>query len=274
MKYTNHHNLHRSFVRAVENDVYDNGGSDFTATSLSDPPRLSALYKKHKDELEQDVVLKSAALLGQGVHSIAERAARELIDICETRFFAKFEVDGKKYLVSAQVDLYETDSGDLIDWKTSKAYAFSKKARYGQKEEWIIQLNVAAEMLRRNGYMPTRLVINGFMKNWEEKHLDSENYLHHIPGYPEAEAKSVYLPMWSTAQVTNYIQDRIRLHSQALLELPECSRKDTWNGNRCKKWCPVNKFCTQYNGGGQDVRSETYGIMEEKKPTRGGILGG
>ena len=239
MKYTNRYNLPDAFVRAVINDPYSKGASDFSATGLANPPRATALIEKFKDQVTVDVSSRVAAIIGQGSHSVAERAARPNIDLCEERLFAKFTVDGQEFTVSAAVDLYEKDSGTLMDWKTTKAYAFSKKAGSGKKPEWIDQLNIGAELLRRNSYEPTRLVIIAMLKDWNMREAGSA-------GMPESEVLAVELPLWESAKVVAHIEDRIRAHVAAKTTLPLCNTKENWAGRRCGQWCDANSVCDQY----------------------------
>ena len=146
VKYTNKYNLPDVVVRAVTNDPYSKGKSDFSATELIKPARQRALFIKHQNDITKDVSEMSYTLIGNNCHYIAERAERLGIDLCEERFFSTFIVDGKEFVVSAQIDIFETDTQTLIDWKTSKAYAVGKKTGYGQKPEWIAQLNIGAEI--------------------------------------------------------------------------------------------------------------------------------
>lgn len=250
MKYTNKFGLPDVFVRAVINDPYTKGKSDFSATGLANPPRATVLLERYSDNVEVDVSSRVAAIIGQGSHSIAERAARKDVDICEERLFAKFKVDDEIYTVSGQLDLYEKDTCILYDWKTTKAYAFSKKAGSGKKPEWIEQLNIGAELLRRNGHEPRELKIIAMLKDWKEMEAGS-------PGMPPSEVVSVDLPMWSSEKVTAHIEDKIRAVAQARKKLPLCSSKDTWGGNRCRRWCDANSVCSQYQ------ESLKTGIMQK-----------
>lgn len=240
MKFTNNYNLPDAYYRAVVNDPYDNGGADFSATSLAVPPRAKALINKYDDVLEVDVSTKVAALIGQGTHSLVERAARP-DDICERRFFSNFTVDGIGYNVSAQVDLYESDTKILYDWKTCKSYAFHKKAGSGKKPEWEYQLNVAAEIMRRNDFQVKSLQIIGLLKDWQKDKAQE-------PGYPPLEVATVELKMWSRDDVCLYVSDCIREHVAARTVLPQCTSTEAWGGRRCSGgWCDAAPVCEQYN---------------------------
>jgi hypothetical protein len=248
MKYTNKYNLPSAFVRAVMNDPYDKGASDFSATGLATPPRAYALMLSHGKDAVTDVSSRVASIIGQGAHSIAERAARPEIDICEKRFFADFIVDGKKYVVSSQVDLFEQDTGTLMDWKTAKAYAFSKKTGSGRKPEWVQQLNIGAEILRRNGHQPRALSIVAMLKDWRFETAGEA-------GMPESEVIAVDIPMWTPEKVVSHIETRIRLFQAAKEVLPECT--EHWGGRRCERWCEASAICEQYQKTIQIKKGET-----------------
>lgn len=239
MKITNLAGLPEVFVRAVANDPYSKGESDFSATGLSEPARASALIEQFKGVLEVEACTRVASIIGQGAHSIAERAARPGIDLCEKRFFAEFTVDGAKFIISAQIDLFETDTGNLYDWKTTKAYAFSKKAGSGKKPEWITQMNIGAEIMRRNGHDVKSLNIIAMLKDWKKREAGTA-------GMPATEVVHVELPLWPSAQVVEYIETRIRAQVSARASLPECTSAETWGGRKCPDWCDAKSVCTQY----------------------------
>ena len=241
MKYTNRYGLPEAFVRAVVNDTYSKGHSDFSATGLAEPARASALKSQFNGSLEVDVSTRVAAIIGQGTHSTAERAARPGIDLCEERLFAEFNVDGARYIVSAQLDLFEMDTGVLYDWKTTKAYAFSKAAGGGQKPEWQQQLNVGAEILRRNGKEVKSLCIIALLKDWNKRDAGKV-------GYPSAEVVSVVLPLWHSSKTVDYIEARTRAHVLAKVTLPLCTSSETWGGRKCGSWCDASSVCEQYQG--------------------------
>lgn len=236
--WTNKHNLPEPYVRVVKNDLYSRGDSDFSATGLSEPPRARALLELH--DVEVDVSSRVAAIIGQGAHSVAERAARPNIDVVEKRYFANFFVDGKTYIVSCQIDLFETDSGALYDWKTTKSYAFSKKAGGGKKPEWICQLNICAEIMRRCSFEPRSLNIIALLKDWNEREAEPFGKL------PKTEVVAVSIPFWEPAKAVAFIEDRIRAHVKAKEILPECTSQETWGGRKCGMYCDASSVCEVY----------------------------
>ena len=262
MKYSNKFGLPEAFVRAVINDPYTKGASDFSATGLANPPRATALIEKYESEIEVDVSSRVASIIGQGSHFVAERAARKGVDLCEERIRADFIVDGKSYKISAQVDLFEKDTGNLLDWKTTKAYAFSRKAGSGKKPEWIEQLNIGAELLRRNGYDPKRLTIIAMLKDWNKREAGTA-------GMPESEVMAVELPMWTPEETTLHIENRVRLHVAAKTHLPDCTSSETWGGNRCNGgWCDASSVCEQFKQSHKTGRITTDTVLDGVFPVR------
>ena len=236
---TNKFNLPGMYFRAVQADPYDKGPSDFSATGLANPPRATALLELHGDTVEVDCSRKCAAMLGRGTHKAIEPGARPGLDIVEERFFADFLIDGKNYVISAQIDQYEVDTKTLFDWKTTKAGAFTKKNGGGKKAEWAQQMNVGAEIMRRqpSPIFPEKLVICGFLKDWYDFKVSD-------PGYPQREIMTSEQTMWPREKVFEYIEKRVRLHVAAKESLPICT--ENWGGGRCAQWCDASSVCSQY----------------------------
>lgn len=225
MKITNLQNLPQAIVNAVINDPYDGKGSDISATRLLAPPRINILTKKHWDELEEDAADRIFSLLGQSVHHIIERAAQEG-DLSEERVF----VNNKQtngWTVSGQFD-YLTKDGDLIDFKTTSAWAVVDALKNG-KSEWEAQLNILDWLIRHSETkLPIKvksLSIVAILRDWSKmKALTSVDY-------PKQQVVTIPITMWSDAEQDAYVQGRIALHQSAALqeEPPICSPEERWN---------------------------------------------
>lgn len=240
MKYTNKHGAPDAWFRAVANDPYDRGDT-YSPSMLNNPARATALLEQNPD-VEVDVSSRVAATIGQGAHAILERAARPGIDIVEKRFSRKIVVDGITYIVSAQVDLIETDVKRMSDWKTTKAYAFHAKTGRGKKPEWESQLNIGRWVLagQEDPIIIDELVIVGLLKDWDMRKAQTET------GYPVTEIMQAQQKVWTLEETEAWIADRIRAIVAARKELPQCSMKETWGGNRCGRWCDASSVCEQY----------------------------
>jgi hypothetical protein len=276
MKLTNKNNFPEALVRAIQNDSYTPGErADFSPTELLQPPRLRALKKIHKHEIVEDVEDRLWALYGQIVSTILERANEA--DLAEKRLYAKFG----DFTLAGQFDSFSIKNSTLSDWKFSTAWSF--KSNQDPKPEWIAQLNMYAELLRRNGYTVNKLQIVGLIRDWQMRDAKQN------PDYPQAQVVTQDIPMWSSEQVESFIQLRIAMHLAAERELPECSEQDRWakpsiyavmkgkrampgglqfsleaaeslcaknpgtrvefrkgESTRCNSYCPVSEFCTQF----------------------------
>lgn len=277
-KLTNIHNLPEAIFRAVERDPYDKGNCDFSVTGLIVPSRIHALRLKHKDEISEDVSDRIFSLLGQAVHVILERSNNEKNAIAEKRYFAKFG----QYTVSAQVDSLELVSGILQDYKCTTAWGFMNDRE--PKPEYLQQLNIQAEILRRNNIFPNSLKITGILRDWQIKEAANN------PGYPQIQIATLDIPMWTRDETEMFIMTRIASHLAAEKYLPKCTDSEKWatptrfaimkgtnkravklvdslseandyvfnygaghriesrpgEVRRCKSYCSVNKFCTDY----------------------------
>lgn len=274
MNLTNRLNLPDGLVRAIQNDPYNKGDCDFSVTELLKPPRQAALMKKHANEIVEDASDRIWSLLGQAAHVICERGNQE--ELAEKRFFSKFE----SFVVSAQIDSLDLASGILSDYKVTTQY----KAKGSTPDpDFTAQLNMQAEILRRNGHEIKELRVIAILRDWSKLKAAQD------PELPQASVAVINLPMWTPEVVTSFINMRIALHVSAHDELPTCSTEDRWakpdvyavmkgaramNGGlqfsqaaadalcaknpgtrvefrpgestRCEHYCAASQFCDQY----------------------------
>jgi hypothetical protein len=233
MNLTNKNNFPDALVRAIQNDGYSKGDSDFSVTELLQPPRLRALRKKHSHEIVEDVEDRLWALYGQIVHSILERANEA--DLVEKRFYGKF---GERTL-SGQIDSLVLKDGILSDWKFSTAWSF--KSNQEPKSDWVAQLNMQAELLRMNGYEVNKLQIIGLIRDWQVR--DSLQN----PDYPQSQVVTQAIEMWPREKTQSFIKMRIALHVDAEKNLPECSSDERW------------------------AKKDIYAVMKGKRAINGGL---
>lgn len=278
---TNRSNLPAALVNAMKNDPYDKGDSDFTATSLIKPARIVKLEKLHAHEISEDAEDGLYRLYGQVAHGILERAND--IDLAEKRFFSTFNVNGKDYKVSAQLDTLSLTDGMLSDFKFTTSWGF--KTNVPPKPEWVAQLNIQLELLRRNGLDAKSLQIIGLLRDWQINQAKADVF------YPQAPVATQPIVIWSREQTISFIKMRIAAHVDK--ELAQCDEGERWtkphtwavikrggkraiNGGvqlseelaqevceqnpgtfvqfrhgentRCESYCKVSEFCTQFQG--------------------------
>jgi len=284
MKLTNKYNLPLPFVLAVKQKTYDNQGSWRTITELIAPPKIAHLKRKHDNELEEDVIDRVYTFQGEIVHAVIERNAKseECVKdgwLSEKRLFK--EVLGKK--ISGAYDLFNPETGELIDVKNSTAY---KAKRNEAPEEWVHQINILAHLLRNEGHHIKRARIVLIIRDYSKPEARRD------PDYPQSPVLYLDIPIWDDEKAKQYLEDRVKLHLQAETEEATCSPEDRWakptiwaikkkntsraitgglfaieekakeklaelgsgfeiehrpgQNMRCELYCPVSKFCAQY----------------------------
>jgi hypothetical protein len=264
MKITNKTGLPMSIVRAIQNDPYSVGESDFTATGLLRPPRLAALYKIHADEIEEDAIDRVWALLGQAVHVVLERAEEEQ---AEERLYAKLDnwVIGGRYdrmgfaglerddpfTSTVPIEEVETWPLKITDYKVTSAWALKYDSR---SEDHAAQLNILVWLARKNGHNVTEASVVYILRDWSERDLSKDK----SEKYPRAPIVEVDFAIWAEQEVEDFMRLRInefvRADAAVLARspLPECTPDERWvdkktgMSRRCKRYCPVSKFCTQW----------------------------
>lgn len=270
---TNKSGLPDILLKAVKNDSYNAGASDYSATSLLKPPRILALTKKHFNELEEDAEDRLWSLYGQIAHLIIERSQTKN-DLTEERYFTT--VNNK--IISAQVDHLCLQGGILTDWKFTTAWKFKLNALVDK--DWEAQLNIQNFVLYQNGIRATSLQIIGLIRDFSKlEALRNETY-------PKHSVQVRNISMWPLDKTERFIKERISLHEAAKTNPPLCSPEETWKsedvwahmkkGNkraiklyysektlpklgpgeyiefrhgehkRCENYCAVNKFCDQF----------------------------
>lgn len=221
MRLTNRLNLPAPIVAAVRNDRYDSGGADISITTLLQPPRKVVLERQHSNELEEDVMDRIWSLVGQVMHGILERASPS--GETEKRYFMKM----RDWKVSGQIDRIE--DGILQDYKFVTVY----KVRDGVDPDYEAQMNCYAELLRRNGIEVRRLELVAILRDWSKMEARRE------PTYPQQQVLIQNVRLWTSAECTKFLEDRVDAHQAARLLLPECTPEERWE--RPTKWAVMKK---------------------------------
>jgi hypothetical protein len=208
---TNRANLPQAIVDAVTNDGYSKGSADMSVTGLLRPPRLAILEQQHENEITEDVSDRIWPLFGQGIHVVLERANR--VAIAERRL--SIEMAG--WVISGGMDLYE-ELGILTDFKTTSVWKLVK----GDLEEWEKQLNLYSVILRHHGHKVERLQVVAILRDWSKLEAKRD------PNYPQSQVVNIDIPLWPAEKAEKFMRERVILHQQARISLPECTPEDRW----------------------------------------------
>jgi hypothetical protein len=271
---TNIHNLPESLVLAVTNDPYV-GGGDISVTKLIDAPQVRVLSRQHSSEIVVDVSERIWALLGQGVHTVLERAALRAEGMAaETRLYA--EIAG--WSLSGQFDVMALETGVLSDYKVTTVYKLKNT------DGWIQQLNILRWLAHQNGSEVKELEIIAILRDWKKGEAERKQ------DYPVVPIVKVPIPVWSLEDTEEFIRERIALHQAASKGVAvDCTDEERWytgtsfalmkhggkralkvadtkeelgeptaeqfieerpgEYRRCQSYCEVRAFCSQWNGG-------------------------
>lgn len=218
---TNHAGLPEALVKAIENDGYTKGQSDYSTTELSKPSRIVALEKLHKDEIEEEAADRIYALIGKLGHSILEHAGTA--DIIEERLYAP--IAGK--ILSGQVDVVEKSV--LEDWKFCSTWVFKE----GVKFEWIAQASVNRWLCEQNDIHITGARYIAIYRDW------SKPQSFRTADYPKQQVQVFPVELWSLEYTEKWIKERIQSHHDAMTNLPLCTDEERWA--RGQKWAVMKK---------------------------------
>jgi hypothetical protein len=210
-KLTNRAALPEAIVNAVKNDGYSKGDANISITGLLKPPRMAALEALHSHEIVEDVSNRIWSLLGQSVHTILERANRTAI--AERRL--SMEIEGWK--VSGAMDLYQEED-ILSDFKITSVH----KIVQGDLDDWSSQLNCYSALLRHHGHAVNKLQVIAILRDWSKLEAKRNK------DYPQAQVVNIPIPLWDEDKALAFIRERVILHQQARLSLPECSPQERW----------------------------------------------
>lgn len=222
MQLTNRLGLPDLLVSAIANDSYDSGWKPefgeryITATALCRPPQMNRLLREHAAELSEDASERIWSLQGQSVHAIIERASAGRTELlAEHRLYARIA----NWTISGQVDLFNLDTGWLMDWKVTSVWSVLGD---DLKPDWSKQLSVLSWLLHKNGYEVERASIVAILRDWSRTKALYERH----GNYPQEPAKVLDLKPWGHDLVETWIEHR--LEELEAEEPRACSNEERW----------------------------------------------
>jgi hypothetical protein len=240
LKITNRKGLPAPLVAAAA-DVREPRPGHISVTELINPPQIRSLSLRHWDEIEEDAHDRMFAVLGRLMHVLLHEYADGAELISEETLTT--QVQGM--IVTGTPDLLHKD-GTLSDYKL----VGMRTTAYGIKGEWVEQLNLYAELLRRRGYRIERLEIVAVYRDWMTRQTGKANY-------PQTQSETFPVPLWEEGEAARFLEERVRLHRAAEAgDVPECTDAERWHrparskggrgsNPRCESYCRVASFCPQ-----------------------------
>jgi len=244
-------NLPKAVFETIDNIAsnYDSGDSDFTPSSLTRPPYMRVLEKRHGRQ-QTPVSGSVLSMLGTAFHYAAEFHIGEGSEP-EHRAFQTVNVDGVDYKVSAQLDLYDTRTKYLYDWKCVGKYS-AKKIMRGEAHDYEFQLQLGRWLYENE----TGKQVNG---------LANVIILRESPGFDDLDPVLVKeYDIWSDRIVLQQLERKIR---DQLSGRP-CDAEDRWakagrfkvrrEGNKTFKWFDTHGEALKY---AIDTKGETPEVI-------------
>jgi len=223
MEITNNYNLPLSLVNAVKLEIsnYEFIPWRIGVTSLIDSPYRRMLTNKYYDQIKEDVTQRLWALLAKSVHSLLSTMSKTTITEfkVEKDFYLVLDKDEPektfKVTLVGIVDDWDIRNNKISDWKVTSKYSVDK-----DKEEWVMQLNIYAYLLRSIGADIDKLEVNAILRDFHKK----DTYDSKMPDIPFV-TKDIQL--MENDEIEKYILDRLELHFSD--NKNPCSPEERWN---------------------------------------------
>lgn len=166
----------------------------------------------YADILETDAADMIWALMGTAMHTILERGGIDAAGMIEERLYA--DLDGVR--ISGQFDYMDAD-GIIWDWKLASVW----EVMSGVKESREQQLNAYAYLAATNQLQVNGLRIGFILRDWKQAEVS-------LPQYPPHQVVTYGVKSWEQERTEDYLRQRIRLHREAAVTLPECTKEERW----------------------------------------------
>ena len=203
---------------------YDPGEkTDYSATSLLVPPMIYTLQKEHRPE--EDVRDALPAFFGSCVHDkIEEYLKQNPRYIVEERLYHEFHIpeapgEQKTFVISAQIDVFDKETGELSDHKFSKVSSFQ-----WSKDEHEFQLSLQCYLMKKKyGDVVKSIHINGLGKDWSLYSTARDN------NYPQSAYIRVDYPQWADEDVEQAVKTKILEKEFAKIgQIRICDESERW----------------------------------------------
>jgi hypothetical protein len=134
-------------------------------------------------------------------------------ELGEERLYTAATIGG--WRIGGQFDHFD---GEVVsDYKFTSCWAIKE----GAKPEWILQLQVLAQLLRENGFAPRAAQVIAFARDWRPGEA-----LRYGRDYP-AKVNVFQVELWPADKARGYIEERVALHRQD--PPPLCTPSERWD---------------------------------------------
>lgn len=215
-------------------DHYDNGGADYSVTTLLSPTRIVHLEKRHLHKVSLTVEQQLASMMGTAMHDYLERMLLEhnakagnTVYTCEERLERRV-LDRS---ISGAYDILYHAGNCLFDLKTTKCATMVRNK--GLKSDWTKQQNIYRWLIKENkGLDLDALKIIGLYWDWSKYGAFQVKDFKARKFYPKCPITTIELPVWDYSTTIKFVNTRvtelIAHESTPDADLPECTPDDMW----------------------------------------------
>ena len=221
--------------KALCNDKYDPGDSDYTPSSLNEPAYLRRLKKEFGDQVEEPASSRVWALIGSSVHYMIELAEEGSSNTeCERRFYGTIDTGFGPFKIGSQVDILDHDKNGIFDMKVTSSWSYGK----GVKPEWESQLNVGRWCIfQETGQLVDNLNIVAIWRDWQMSKKDN-------PDYPSSQVSLIEVPVWDMGRTHKWIMEQvidreIAMTQDSIADVLPCTEEEMWA--KPSKWAVVKE---------------------------------
>lgn len=233
MKITNKLGLPDPFIQAVSKE-YQYKEKRYSVTTLLNSEREIILKRRHNDEIESDVADMIWAIFGTAVHSVLENSNKAENLVTEKYLSIPITLsDGDVYTLSGLCDLFDTDKGEVIDYKVTSTFKALKK----DFEDYRMQGLMYCHMIRQTNfgteenpkyYKPRRATFYMVLRDWQRSKAKFDKE------YPQNQVQKVSFIFNNKdfEWIDRWLVDKFdKIKTAEMLadeDLPMCSEKDRW----------------------------------------------
>ena len=207
---------------------------------------LKKIKQEIKETLGEDVIDEHGELKETFKSTpIGKRYYKTKRELYNEQRFINFSFEERIFLtidnnikITGIPDLYDRKNKALYDYKISGSYAIASAKETGKKE-WTFQLNAYRIALEQNGYPVESMYIQAITR-------DGGLYTARQKGIENMEI--IPVEFISDNIILEFYKEKYKALITAIETNqmpPPCSNEESWNGKKCKYYCPVLEYCPE-----------------------------
>lgn len=209
----------------IHDKQYDSGDTDYSVTTLLDPPRVVHLNKRHLSKVQLYIKDLMHSFTGTAIHNYLEFCLSKVDNGKKYKCEERLGMTVRNRKISGAYDIVWSDRRWMYDLKTTSCW----KVVFGDKADWTAQQNTYRYLFKKHMNIEIdSLRIIGMFRDWS-----MGNKFRSGPEYPMYPCMEYQLPIWEHNRTLKHIDERVELmintEDTPDDDLPLCSYKDMWS---------------------------------------------